>query len=327
LVVTTNSKRVGMKNKALFIGIDIGGTNTVIGLVDANGHFLKQKTFPTRAQEPFPLFFRKVEYEIARLTNGQKDELAGIGIGAPSVNNKFGYIDNAKNFTWGRVDLTRMFSDRFKLPVKLINDADAAALGEMYFGAARDLKNFIHITLGTGLGSSIVFNKQLMAGEYGFAGELGHTKVDSGNRLCSCGKRGCLETYVSASGICRTAFELLSSERFETQLKHYSFDRLTPEIISELAKQGDTLAIETFKYTGKVLGQKLADVVALLNPEAIVFSGGLTGAGDFLFKPTKEAMEKNLLQIHKNTVEIRISDSRINYAVLGSAALIIKELN
>ncbi len=313
-----------MENNSLYIGLDVGGTNTVIGLVDGQGNFLKQKAIPTRANATIDVFIDHVHDEIQKLINSKKSALAGIGIGAPSVNYKLGYLDNPKNFNWGRVNLTQVFADKFQVPVRVINDADAAALGELHFGAARDLSDFVHITLGTGLGSSIVANKRLVLGQYGFAGELGHTKVCAGERLCSCGQRGCLETYVSASGICRTAFELISSGRNDTRLRNYSFNELTPEIITQFAQQGDALAIETYRYTGNILGKKLAEVVTLLNPEAIVFSGGLTGAGHFLFEPMKQALEENLLPMFKDSVEIRISDSKKNYAVLGAVALLLQ---
>ncbi len=313
-----------MAENSLYVGLDVGGTNTVIGLVDAQGNFLKQKTIPTHANATVDVFLEHVDDVIRKLTNSKRNALAGIGIGAPSVNYKLGYLDNPKNFNWGKVNLTQVFADKFKVPVRMINDADAAALGELHFGIARDLTDFVHITLGTGLGSSIVANKQLVMGQYGFAGELGHTKVCAGDRLCSCGKRGCLETYVSASGICRTAFELISNGRINTPLKNYSFNELTPKIITEFAKEGDALAIETYRYTGKILGEKLADVVALLNPEAIIFSGGLTGAGEFLFGPMKQALEENLLPMLKGSVEVRISDSNKNYAVLGAVALLLQ---
>ncbi len=316
-----------MKKNDFYIGIDIGGTNTVIGLVDIKGNYLAQKTMPTYAHEPVDVFLANMENEIDRLLNSHKNDLKGIGIGAPSVNNKLGLVESPKNFNWGRIDLAQMISTKYQLPVKMINDADAAALGEMYFGIARDLQNFVHITLGTGLGSSIIVNRKILNGQSGFAGELGHTKVHGSQRICSCGKTGCLETYVSANGIRRTAFELLCLEREDSLLRDYPFNQLSPEIITNLALQGDRLAIETYAYTGKILGEKLADVVAFLNPEAIVFSGGITKAGDLLFEPAQKAMEQNLLPIHKNTVEIRISRPDKNYAVLGSAALLMENNN
>ncbi len=316
-----------MKTESLFIGIDVGGTNTVVGLVDAKGTLLKQARFSTQAQAPITVFFNNLTQTIRQLTNSDADKIAGIGIGAPSVNSKSGYLENPKNFKWGRIHLSQMLEHHFKRPVKIINDADAAALGELYFGHGRHLNNFVHITLGTGLGGSIIVNRQLVSGHDGFAGEFGHTKIEFGDRLCSCGKRGCLETYVSAKGICRTAFELISREATDSLLTKYAFENLTPKIIFELANQGDALAIKTFAVTGRILGSKLADLIALLNPEAIIFSGGLTNAGHFLFDPMKKAMEENLLEIHRNSFEIHISDTQKNFAVLGTAALMMKRLN
>ncbi len=316
-----------MNHSPLFIGVDIGGTNTVIGLVTPDGTLLKQSSFPTQAHAPVDVFLNRLTSAIHRLTDTEIRKLAGIGIGAPSVNNKLGYLDHPKNFSWGRINLPELLAKQFNLPIKIINDADAAALGELYFGFGRQLNNFIHITLGTGLGSSFIVNKRLVSGRNGFAGEFGHTKVESGNRLCSCGKRGCLETYVSANGICRTAFELISREAVRSELKKYSFESLSPKMIYEFALRNDPLSIETFAYTGRILGRKLSDLIALFNPEAVIFSGGLTKAGAFLFDPMKKALEDSLLDIHKNSFQIHVADANKNYAVLGTAALLMNGTN
>jgi glucokinase len=219
-----------------------------------------------------------------------------------------------------------MLTTKYNLPVKIMNDADAAALGEIRFGVAKNLRNFIHITLGTGVGSTTIIDGKIFIGHYGMAGELGHTKIYPDNRICSCGKRGCLETYVSGNGIKRTVFELLSTEQTDTELREYSFLQLSPKIVTDLALKGDAIAIKAYQYTGKILGEKLADLAGLLNPEAFVFSGGLIAADKLLFEPAKIAIEENLLQMHKNTVEIRLSDPDKNYAVLGAALLLMESV-
>jgi glucokinase len=315
-----------MKNGKTYIGIDIGGTNTVIGLVDSKGKCLKQKTFLTHSKEPVTSFMMNLEKEITRMFNQNGNYPSGIGVGVPGANSITGFVEAPGNFNWGRINLAQMFMEKYDLPVKIMNDAAVAALGEIYFGAAQDLKNFIYITLGTGVGSSTIVNGKIVTGHYGMAGELGHTKIYPSNRMCSCGKRGCLETYVSANGICRTVFELLSTEKTESPLNNYSFNNLSPKIVTDFAHKGDAIAIEAYKYAGKILGEKLADAVGLLNPEAIVISGGLTAAGRFLFESMKISIEENLLQMHKNTVEIRLSDPDINYAVLGAASLLMKSV-
>jgi glucokinase len=314
-----------MENNKTYVGIDIGGTNTVVGLVDANGKYLANKAFPTHSKEPVTIFMMNIEKEIASLSNQNGNQLCGIGIGVPSANGKTGLLEGAENFNWGPLDIGQMFSDKYRLPVKVLNDADAAALGELKFGAAKNLQNFVYITLGTGLGSSIIIDGKIVHGAKGIAGEFGHTKTYPANRQCACGKRGCLETFVSANGIVRTAFELLSTETTQSVLGDYNFNQLTPKILSEIALKGDAIAIQTFQYTGKILGEKMAELVGLLNPEAIIFSGGLVAAGDLLFDTMKTALEDNLLNMHKNSVQIRLSNPEKNYAVLGAASQLMKE--
>jgi glucokinase len=310
-----------MKNNKTYIGIDIGGTNTVIGLVDFKGKFLTENTFPTLSKESFELFMMKLDSEITAIFDHCEIGPSGIGIGIPGANIKTGVVEAPENFNWGHINLQQMFTVKYNLPVKIINDADAAALGELCFGVAQDLKNFIHVTLGTGVGSSTIVNGKIVTGHLGMAGELGHTKVYPSNRMCSCGKRGCLETYVSANGIRRTVFELLSTEQTTSELRELNFTQLSPKIVTDLVLKGDAIAIKTYQYTGKILGEKLANLIGLINPEAIVFSGGLVAAGRFLFEPMKNSIEENLLQMHKNTVEIRFSDPDTNYAVLGAVSI------
>jgi glucokinase len=312
-----------MKKDKTYIGIDIGGTNTVIGVVDHKGMLLKEKTFPTLSKEPFQSFMTKLDKEFADIFNHSEIFPSGIGVGMPGANFKTGIVESPENFNWEQINLPQVINKKYDLPVKIMNDADAAAQGELCFGNAQDLKNFIHITLGTGVGSSTIVDRKIITGHHGMAGELGHTKVYPGTRMCSCGNRGCLETYVSANGIRRTVFELLSTEQTDSVLRDISFMQLSPKIVTDLVLEGDAIAIKTYQYTGKILGEKLANVIGLINPEAIVFSGGLVAAGKFLFDPMKISIEENLLQVHKNTVEIRLSDPNKNYAVLGAATLLM----
>jgi glucokinase len=235
--------------------------------------------------------------------------------------------DRAPNLTWkGEIKLAELFKEIFELPVVLTNDANAAALGEMIYGGAKNMKDFIMITLGTGLGSGLVVNGKMVYGHDGFAGELGHVTVDINGRQCACGKKGCLETYASATGIERTAFELMATEIDESELRKYSFDELDAKMISEAALKGDTLALKAFDYTGKLLGLKLADAVAHTSPEAIFLFGGLAAAKDLIFLPTIKYFEQFLLPIYRNKIQILPSALQDkNIAVLGAAALYLSE--
>lgn len=309
-----------------FLGIDIGGTNTVVGLVDKNGKCLETATLSTNAHRPFTEFFAQLEKVINPFQTDNKYCICGAGIGVPGANAENGRVEDPENFNWGKIDLAQIVRDKFDFPVSVINDANAAALGEMKYGKARDLKNFIQITLGTGLGSSMVVDGKIVNGHHGLAGELGHTRISRDNRKCSCGKRGCLETYVSAAGVCRTAFELMSLEKENSPLRKHCFNELTAEIVTEYAEQGDALAVETYRLTGQILGEKLADIIGVFDPEAILFSGGLTSAGKFLFDPMIKTMSENLLKMHRNAVKIIVSDNKKNYAVLGAALLIMQQL-
>ncbi len=312
-----------MTNDNVYLGMDIGGTNTVLGIVDEKGKSLARISFRTRSDEPFSVFLSNFEKEFTTILSDFNKPLYGIGVGAPGASNKSGVIENLENFNWGRVEIAKILTRKYNKPVKIINDANAAAIGVMKFGLASDLKFFLQITLGTGLGSCAVINGEIVSGYNGMAGELGHTKVFKGNRMCSCGKRGCLESYVSAEGICRTVFELLSSEREESGLREYTYSNLTSRIVTDFAEKGDSIAVKAYNRTGTILGEKLADTVSLFNPKAIVFSGGVVSAGDFLFEPMTIALEDSLLQMHKNSVEIRVSEPDINYAVLGAASLVM----
>jgi len=312
------------------VGIDIGGTFTKFGLVDREGIVYGESSIPTDFTDDVNLYARDLHKAVMALFNKVPQQLIlkGVGIGAPNGNYYKGTIEFAPNLRWkGIVPLVEIFKNLFHLPVVLTNDANAAAIGEMIFGAAKGMKDFIVITLGTGLGSGIVVNGELVYGHDGFAGELGHTIVKLNGRMCGCGRRGCLETYVSAPGIKRTVFKLLSDTLYKSDLRRYSWDELTPEMISEAANAGDPVATEAFEYTGEILASKLADAVAHTSPEAIFLLGGLANAGDLIFIPTRKFFEEKLLAIYKNKVKILPSGlADKNAAVMGASALIWKEL-
>ena len=301
------------------IGIDIGGTNTVFGLIDRNGKNLGEGSVSTGSYSDIEMFLLALYKQINVLILNAEEEMQikGIGIVAPMGNYKKGTIEHAANLPWrGIIPLAESFEKIYRKPVLVTNDANAAAIGEMMFGGAKGMKDFIMITLGTGLGGGVVTN-----------GEIGHIKVDPQGRICNCGKRGCLETYASATGIKRTVFELLADSNKKSELRDISYNKLDAKKIHEEAKKGDQIALDAFDYTGKILGKVLADCVAFSNPEAIFLLGGLANAGKYIFDPTKHYMEKNLLTVYKNKVKIQPSKlDGANAAVLGSSALVWKEL-
>jgi glucokinase len=313
-----------MKN--IVAGVDIGGTNTVIGLVTQQGDCIKEVSLPTQEDNDFLSFISRVASHIKSLVASVSNEytLIGVGVGAPNGSYYTGEIVDAANLRWkGSLPLTKELSKLLNVNTTLTNDANAAAIGEMQFGDAKGMKNFVFITLGTGLGSGIVVDGKLVLGESGFAGELGHTSVKPWGRQCGCGKQGCLETYVSAPGLRRTAFKILADSIEPSALRGYAYDTLSAKKIAGFAQQGDRVALEAFEYTGAILGMKLADLVAILNPEAIFLFGGLSSAGSTLFEPTKRHLEKNLFPIFKNSVKLMPSGLKDkNAAVLGAAALI-----
>ena len=318
-----------MDKRKIAVGIDVGGTNTAFGFVDFEGKVIFESTIPTKAELPaeqlFERLFKEVDNSYAKIEN--EFVLIGIGIGAPNANYYHGTVEMPPNLNWGMVNVLELIKKYSCLPAAITNDANAAAIGEMIFGAAKGMTDFIVITLGTGLGSGIVVNGQLVYGADGFAGEIGHTIVDPDGRECGCGRKGCLETYASASGIRRTVFELIGNTNIPSELRSISPNQLTAKDIADAANKGDMLALHAFDYTAKILGLKLADAVAHLSPEAIVLFGGLALAGDLIFKPTKKYMEDYMLNIFKNKVKLIPSAiSGSNAAVLGAAALIWNEL-
>jgi glucokinase len=303
-------------------GIDIGGTNTTIGLVSKAGRVLAKDGLKTRNYPEIGDFVIAANQVInQQLENLRHDipelRLKGIGIGAPNANPFKGTIENAPNLSWrGIIPLAKLMSDSLNAHCKLTNDAKAAALGEQQFGAAKGMKDFLVITLGTGLGSGIIANGSLVYGHDGFAGELGHVIVVPGGRLCGCGRHGCLETYVSATGLVRTYRELNPEASLEMDAR----------AIAELAQAGDAIAIEAYRQTGEMLGFSLANSVAYTSPEAIFLFGGLIRAGEILFKPTRESFEKNLLNNYKGHIHIHPSAlHESDAAVLGAASIIWNE--
>jgi glucokinase len=318
-------------NKEVVLGIDIGGTYTKIGIVDRNGLLYFEDSLETDTFEDPNAFADAIKSLYDRFVSENRENytIKGLGIGAPNGNFYTGNIEFAPNLIWrGVIPFTKIFYDKFKLPVILTNDANAAAIGEMVFGAAQNMKNFLMITLGTGLGSGLVVNGGLVYGHDGFAGELGHVCVVENGRVCGCGKRGCLETYVSATGIKRTVFELLASEANESVFRDVTYNNLEAKDISEAANKGDVIAKKAFKITGERLGRALADTVAHISPQAIFLFGGLALSGNLIFVPAKKAMEENLLEVFRGKIKILPSALiNKNIAVLGAAALIWNELD
>ncbi len=316
--------------KQVVIGVDIGGTFTKYGIVDKDGNVLIEGSMPTdtfdNVNDYQKALFGELEKAIKPIKNDI--EIKGVGFGAPNGNYYKGTIENAANLKWkGVIHFAELFKKYFNVPVVLTNDANAAAIGEGLYGGAKGLRDYIVITLGTGLGSGLVANGELIYGFDGFAGELGHIMVEPNGRQCGCGKLGCLETYCSATGIKRTAFKLMCDMSVDSELRKYNYHELTSEIIFEAAKHNDLIAIEAFKYTGYILGIKLADAVAHTTPEAIFLFGGLAKSGEIIFKPTIESFEKHLLPIYRNKIKILPSGlQNKNIAVMGASALIWKEL-
>ncbi len=313
--------------KKVALGIDIGGTNTDLAFVDHDGHFLSEDRLST-SSFPQPEVFVAALVEKAKLMkkNLQEEiEIIGIGIGAPMGNINKGTIEEPADLPWkGITPLADLIREHIDLPILVTNDANAAAVGEMIYGGAKGMKNFAVITLGTGLGSGIVVDGKLLYGQDGFAGEVGHTIVRPGrsNRECGCGRFGCLETYVSATGLKRTLFKIMSDSIENSELREMSFNKMTSLDIAEAAERGDLLAKRAFEHTGEMLGLKLADLVAHTNPEAIFLFGGLTLAKGLIMEPTERAFHENLLSIYRGKVKLLTSGlNSKNSAVLGAAAL------
>ena len=313
----------------LSVGIDIGGTNTAFGLVTDKGEILAQSSIKTCGHADFQAYADAVSAAIRQLLNKIETpyKLIGIGIGAANGNYFNGCIENAANLPWkGVVKIVEAFEKQFCVPVFLTNDANAAALGEMVYGGAKGMTDFIEITLGTGLGSGIVTGGKMLYGHDGFAGECGHVIVERDGRDCGCGRKGCLETYVSATGVVRTATELLAKRNIDSELRAIPNSELTALKVSQAAVRGDAIAKEVFEFTGTVLGQALADFVAITSPQAIFLFGGLAKAGEILFEPVRRSMEANMLNIFKNKVKVLPSKLGDDAAILGASALVLANL-
>ncbi len=312
--------------KPYVVGIDIGGTNTFFGIVDARGTVIASDSIKTGAYTDVETYVDEVCKNLVPLleANGGRDKVKGIGVGAPNGNYYTGTIEFAPNLPWkGVIPLATLFEERLGIPTALTNDANAAAIGEMTYGAARGMKDFIMITLGTGVGSGIVINGQLVYGHDGFAGELGHVIVRRENgRMCGCGRKGCLETYCSATGVARTAREFLTARTEPSLLRSIPAENITSKDVYDAAVKGDKLAQDIFNFTGEILGEALADAIAFSSPEAIILFGGLAKSGDYIFKPIQASIDKNVLNIYKGKTKLLMSELKdADAAVLGASAL------
>lgn len=312
--------------RELTIGIDIGGTNTKFGIVDRAGQVVHQGNIKTAQFEEFREYFNELAAALRKAMSEVEGDhrILGIGVGAANGNYYKGTIERATNLPWkGIIPLADMLKEEFNIPAIITNDANAAAVGEMVYGSAKGMKDFIVITLGTGLGSGFVANGQLLNGKHGIAGEVGHTSVNPAGRYCNCGKRGCLETYVSATGIRRTVYKLLADHLEDSELRGISFDNLSTKMITDAAVRGDVVALAAFEYTGRILGMKLAETVVHTDPEAIFLFGGLSLAGDLIFKPTIRHMEANLMPLFRGKVKVLPSGLQNQAApILGASSLV-----
>lgn len=314
-------------DKPYVIGLDMGGTNSVFGIVDQRGNIKSQTVISTKAYPDFKDYV-KAAYEALQPALDQVGGIQNIramGIGAPDANYYTGNIENAANLAWkGIVPCAQLFEEVFGIPVRVTNDANAAAMGEMTYGVARGMKNFIMITLGTGVGSGIVVDGRVVYGSDGFAGELGHFVIDHSDnaRSCGCGRKGCLEAYTSATGVARTAREFLEHSSEASLLRDLVADEITSYDVFKAAEKSDKLALDIFNYTGRILGTACADFATFCSPEAFVFFGGLTKAGEYLMQPLRKAYEENILFLYKNEAKLLISAlNGSEAAVLGASAL------
>jgi glucokinase len=312
----------------LVVGVDIGGTNTSVGVVDDSGKMVLHSKFPTRPRESASGFMARLAAVIremeARLGSGAV--LRGIGVASPAANGLRGTIESPANLGWGTVNIAAMVRQHFTVPVAVTNDANAALLGEQMFGIARGMKNVIMITLGTGLGAGIAVDGNLLQGENGAAGEFGHMTLDPLGRFCGCGRRGCVETYVSASGLRRTVLDLLAERLDESPLRSISFNDLTAETVSGHAKKGDAMAIEALTITGRHLGRLVADLAAAFDPEAVVLYGGLVNAGELLVAPARDEFENHAMKAYRGKVRILVSLLNNGEAAVLGAGCLVRDL-
>ena len=313
--------------KPYVLGLDMGGTNSVLGIVDARGHVIARTSIKTQDYKDIKKYVDALYNAAIQIIEpvGGLEMFRGIGAGAPNGNYYTGNIEHAPNLPWkGIVPFSELMAEKFGMPCTITNDANAAAMGEMTYGAAKGMKNFIMITLGTGVGSGIVIDGRVVYGHDGFAGELGHTVAIRGEnaRLCGCGGRGHLEAYASATGVARTAKEILTTTKKKSLLRDLDIDNITSKDVYDAAEKGDEIAKEIFDFTGTILGQKLADFIAFSAPEAIIMFGGLTKSGHWILDPVVKAMNENVMGIWKNKVKVMFSDLKeADAAVLGASAL------
>lgn len=309
---------------SLALGIDIGGTGTAFGVVDRRGVIRTTGEMATKGHPTVYDYIAALKKELQILFDSVgRENIIGAGVGAPNANFFTGEIAYAPNLPWeGVIPLKKLLSEALEMPVTITNDAKAAALGEMIYGAAKGMKDFLLVTLGTGVGSGFVANGQIIYGHDGFAGELGHVIAVREGRRCGCGRYGCLEAYASATGIVRSAEEWLATRNDDTLLRAKQ-GAITAKEIYDAAQQGDVFALELFEFTGKILGQTLADAIAITSPQAIIFFGGLAAARELLLDPVRKHMEDNLLKIYKNKVDLLYSAlPDADAAILGASALV-----
>lgn len=312
--------------KSLVIGLDLGGTNSVFGVVDSKGEIIATTSIKTQAYpsvDQYVMESVKAVKQIAEQVGGM-EKIRAMGIGAPCGNYYKGTIEHAANLVWakGIVPLAKMFVNELGIPVVVTNDAKAAAMGEMKYGVAVGMNNFVELTLGTGVGSGIVANGQLIYGFDGFAGELGHMIVEPDGRPCGCGRKGCLETYCSATGVVRTAIAMLEESSEATSLRDIATDKLTSYEVYKAAMAGDAMAQEVFKQTGRRIGIACANIATFLSPEAFIFFGGLAQAGELLLRPIEEAYNENVLSLYKGKARFLMSGlDGAKAAILGASAI------
>lgn len=312
--------------KSLVIGLDLGGTNSVFGVVDSKGEIIATTSIKTQAYpsvDQYVMESVKAVKQIAEQVGGM-EKIHAMGIGAPCGNYYKGTIEHAANLVWakGIVPLANMFINELGIPVVVTNDAKAAAMGEMKYGVTVGMNNFVELTLGTGVGSGIVANGQLIYGSDGFAGELGHMIVEPDGRPCGCGRKGCLETYCSATGVVRTAIAMLEESSEATSLRDIATDKLTSYEVYKAAMAGDAMAQEVFKQTGRRIGIACANIATFLSPEAFIFFGGLAQAGELLLRPIEEAYNENVLSLYKGKARFLMSGlDGAKAAILGASAI------
>ena len=311
-------------SKQVVLGIDIGGTNTVYGLIGEDGNIYHYEDIPTKGSKPIENLIDRLDSSLSSIMSQNSDfELAGIGIGAPNGNHYTGMIQDPPNLSWGNVDVVNIFKERFNCNVDLTNDANAAALGEKHYGIANNMNDFVVITLGTGLGSGIFSGGRLIYGHDGFAGEMGHMPIDDDGRKCNCGNRGCLEAYASASGIKKTIKYFLDKTPNDEFLIRINGDKVDGLLLDSEFDKGNKLAQDIYSYTGKKLGQGLAQVATLLSPEAFIFYGGFSNAGHRILEPAKKSMDRHLINGHAGKIELLASGLPQGQAgILGAASLI-----